>query len=60
MIETGLVNMVLVFIPGTVWNRLDGKGDYCCAVWFSNICDAPVFTALRCFERPPTYSQYRV
>jgi hypothetical protein len=24
-IETRLVNMVLVFIPGTVWNRLDGK-----------------------------------
>jgi hypothetical protein len=44
-IETRLVNMVLVFIPCTVWNRLDGKGDYCCAVWFSNICDVPVFLA---------------
>ena len=24
-IEATLVNMVLVFIPGTVWNRLGGK-----------------------------------
>jgi hypothetical protein len=44
-IETRLVNMVLVFIPGTVWNRLDGKGEFCCAVWFSNICGVPVFLA---------------
>jgi hypothetical protein len=41
-IETRLVNMVLVFIPGTVWNRLDGKGDDCYAVWFSSICGVPV------------------
>jgi hypothetical protein len=43
--------MVLVFIPGTAWNRLDGKGDYCYAVWFSSICGVPVFSAnLRCIE----------